>query len=175
VSINSSSPTSISATFQIASNATAGNHAVTVTTNSVTSNSVNFFVQVPSALSLVSTSSSAAINFTDANQQPAAGWLRTVTWQVVDQQGQPISATMNVADTIAVQTPNSCMVAGTITGNATTNSSGRFNDAYSLCTTVCLNSGSCQVSAAQTWTIHGVQNAATVAVTYSCSGITLIP
>src|SRR5882724_7467904 len=49
-SVSFSSGTQLTAIFQIATDAIEGNHAVTVTTNNVTSNSVNFFVQIPAKL-----------------------------------------------------------------------------------------------------------------------------
>jgi hypothetical protein len=44
----------LTADFQIASNATPGNHTVTVSFNGVPTNSENFYVQVPTSLSVVS-------------------------------------------------------------------------------------------------------------------------
>jgi hypothetical protein len=50
--VNSSSATQIQATFVIDSNAAGGNHAVTVTASGQTSSSANFYVQIPSKLSI---------------------------------------------------------------------------------------------------------------------------
>lgn len=54
VSIFSISSTQIAADFTIAANATGGNRNVTVSENGLTSNTVNFFVQIPTSLKVLS-------------------------------------------------------------------------------------------------------------------------
>lgn len=66
--VGSTNSSNIQTSFTIAANATAGNHAVTVKVNNRTSNSVNFFVQIPSKL----------LPYTDSNLAPnGIGPLRT--------------------------------------------------------------------------------------------------
>ncbi len=52
--VSNSTATQITANFAIASNATLGNHSVTVTVAGQPSNSLNFFVQKPATLSVIS-------------------------------------------------------------------------------------------------------------------------
>jgi hypothetical protein len=158
----------IQATFAVASNAPSGNHSVTVSTTQGTSNSVNFYVQVPTSLGLVSTTSQGP-----ASCNPGfAGWDRQVVWQVRDQNGQAIQTVMSVSDTIAIGSPNTCG-ASPETGNATSNSSGQFADHYSLCSTGCVG-GTCQTNASQTWTVSGrVLSSDIKSLVYTCNSITI--
>ncbi|MGH9915603.1 MAG: hypothetical protein ACRD63_09995 [Pyrinomonadaceae bacterium] len=74
------------ANFNIAANAPDGNHSVTVTVNGQTSNSLNFFVQIPFAFT--------ALSVTQANLMcdvGMTGFGAQVLYQVVDAEGQPIS------------------------------------------------------------------------------------
>lgn len=81
------------ATFTIASNATGGNHVVTVTANTLTSdNSVNFYVQIPT---LVTQDSISGVTTCDPTlctidgQPNKCGSYRTLSYQVWDQNNPP--------------------------------------------------------------------------------------
>ena len=85
-SISVSSSTQMSATFTMASTATSGNHGVTVTVASETSNSIDFFVQVPTSLSKVSITT-IADNATGGCVPPQNwGIIVDIKYQVLDQQ-----------------------------------------------------------------------------------------
>lgn len=93
----------ISANFNITSDATAGNHAVTVTSYGRTSTSLNFFVQVPTSLRRDSLSD--IIEITDDDVVDGLGVVigtdkcgayRRLVYQLMDQEGQPITAIMEV-------------------------------------------------------------------------------
>jgi IPT/TIG domain len=81
------------ATFTIANNATGGNHVVTVTANTLTSdNSVNFYIQIPT---LATQDSIAAVTTCDPTlctidgQPNKCGAYRTLSYQVWDQSNPP--------------------------------------------------------------------------------------
>jgi hypothetical protein len=168
VTRNSFSDTQIQASFAVANNAPSGNHAVTVSTAQGTSNSVIFYVQVPTQLSLVTTISQGPASCSPG----AAGWDRWVRWQVLDQNSQPIQRVMSVSDSIAIGSPNTCG-ASPQTGSTSTDSSGQFPDHYYLCSTACVG-GSCQTNATQTWTVSGyVLTADVKSITCTCNGIAI--
>jgi len=73
----------ILATFTIGSNAERDNHTVTVRVNGVSSNSVDFFVQVPTRLRRDNTGGL-------VDQQGGCGVTRTLEYTLLDQAGQPI-------------------------------------------------------------------------------------
>jgi len=107
VTITSKTNTQINTSFAIASNAGAGNHGVTVTSRGQTSNTVNFFVQVPSRLARTSISNVIVIdpgpgNIVNAFGQVVAtnvcGAYRNRVYTLVDQQGQPIVADVPVTE-----------------------------------------------------------------------------
>ena len=160
--------TQIHATFAVANNAPSGNHSVTVSTAQGTSNSVNFYVQVPTGLSLVTTTSQGPASCGEG----MAGWDRWVRWQVLDQGGQAIQRAMSVSDSINIGSPNTCG-ASPETGTASTDSSGQFADHYYLCSTGCIG-GTCQTNASQTYTVAGfVLSSDVKSIVYSCSSITI--
>ena len=97
VTYGSKSDTSITANFVVATNATAGNHSVTVTAGGQTSAAKTFYVQVPSKLSISSTGS--LITITDGNvvdyygnilRTHRCGVYRNVVSALRDQQGGTI-------------------------------------------------------------------------------------
>lgn len=126
--------------------------------------------QVATKLSLVST-----ISQGPASCSPGmAGWDRWVQWQVLDQftPAHPIQRVMPVSDSIAIGSPNTCGASPKI-GNTTTDSSGRFNDHYWLCSTGCVG-GTCQSNASQTWTVDShVLTSDVKSLVYKCNSITI--
>ena len=86
VSITSASDVQIRADFIIATNAPTGDHGVTVAVGVDTSNSVNFFVQVPNAFSGLAVTSSSEVCLLGTS-----GVLADVRYQVVDPAGNPIN------------------------------------------------------------------------------------
>ncbi|MFN2455318.1 MAG: hypothetical protein ABR577_13975 [Pyrinomonadaceae bacterium] len=95
VTFNSNSELSVS--FQITPDATAGNHAVTVTTAGLVSNSVNFFVQVPRSLQLAITGGLMTPVNEDVRDLGGhlvatnqCGVYRNYGYYLLDQQGQRI-------------------------------------------------------------------------------------
>ncbi len=87
VTINSKTNTQIQASFAISSTAPTGDHAVTVTASGQTSNSVNFFVQVPTYFT--PTNAGTALNTFCA---PNQAFYAYVDYQVSDQLMNSISA-----------------------------------------------------------------------------------
>lgn len=85
VSVVSITSTRITADFIIAADAMDGNHAVTITISGQTSNSNNFFVQIPFAITAVSVSPADGDCPTGLT-----GYAAQVLYQVVDQERQPI-------------------------------------------------------------------------------------
>lgn len=85
--VGSTSSSNIQTSFTIAANATAGNHAVTVTITGRTSKSLNFFVQVPTSLSVVSVSVLSTGTSGDHGCSPGQdfGIRVAVDYQVLDQ------------------------------------------------------------------------------------------
>lgn len=82
----------ILATFTIAADAAAGNHAVTVKVKTQTSdNSVNFFVQIPTKLRRDSISDL-------IDQQGGCGATKTVNYSLLDQAGQVIAEDLAVSE-----------------------------------------------------------------------------
>jgi hypothetical protein len=93
-SVQSSSSTSLSVNLNISANATPGDHGVTVTTSGKTSNSVNFFVQVPTSLRRDSIS---GVN----DQQGGCGATRTLAYHLLDQEGAEISSGDSLKETFS--------------------------------------------------------------------------
>src|SRR6185436_3820229 len=93
-SVQSSSSSSLSVTLTIASNATAGNHGVTVTSSGKSSNSENFFVQVPTSLSRDSIS---GLN----DQSGGCGATKTLVYHLVDQEEALISSGATLKETFS--------------------------------------------------------------------------
>lgn len=100
VTRNSFSDTQIQASFAVASNAPSGNHSVTVSTTQGTSNSVNFYVQVPNHLQVVS----------DING-PLSGCTniigRLITFRVVDPNSNTVGI-VPVKESFSNLSSNSC-------------------------------------------------------------------
>ncbi len=86
VTINSKSDTQIQASFEISATAPAGNHSVTVTADGQTSNSVNFFVQVPTFFTALN-----AVSVLNTTCSASSGFFADVSYQVTDQLGNTIT------------------------------------------------------------------------------------
>jgi hypothetical protein len=136
-------------------------------------------VQVPTSLKLVGTMGQGTESTcTYGNSQQGAGYYRRVTWQVLDQNGQPILiSSMRVQDSLAnAGGTNTCgfPANGGRTGTGYTDSNGEFPDTYSICSSACLNGGNCQSTENQTWTVAGyVLSSDVKKVVYTCTGITI--
>lgn len=89
----------ILATFTIAANAEVGNHAVSVKVGNQPSNSVNFFVQVPTRLRRDSISAL-------MNQQGGCGATKTLEYTLLDQAGEVIAEDLTVDEVLSNFTSN---------------------------------------------------------------------
>jgi hypothetical protein len=136
-SVQSGSDTLITVNFAIVGSATPGNHAVTVTTDGGggrTSNSINFFVQVPTALQVLSANLSSGLPNGCTMSPPTIGTQLNIRYQVLDQSNQPIVALMPLREDltmltiIGVQNPNSDRFDVPVTSSGNTEASGRFTD-----------------------------------------------
>jgi hypothetical protein len=136
-SVQSVSDTLITVNFDIVVSATPGNHAVTVTTDGGggrTSNSINFFVQVPTALQLLSANLSSGLPNGCTMSPPTIGTQLNIRYQVLDQSNQPIVALMPLREDltmltiIGVQNPNSDRIDVPVTSSGNTEASGTFTD-----------------------------------------------
>lgn len=166
----SNGDTQIQASFTISSSATGGNASVTVTANGQTSNSVNFYIQIPTSVAVLNTVSQGQ----GSCPSGLAGWVRVVTLQLRDQQGSAIQYPgISVSDQISSGSPNTCFLNSYQTGTGGTDSNGSWTDTYSICSTVCPNNGSCQTDATQTWTANGITVAQAVPIVYACNSITV--
>jgi hypothetical protein len=103
-----------------------------------------------------------------------AGWSRTVTMQLQDQNGNPIAVSgITMADQITVSTSNNALgIGNTSTGSHNTNSSGQWPDTYFVCSSVCPGSTG-QTDAIQSWTWSGAPLPHSNVVVYECSSITV--
>ncbi|HYK88554.1 MAG TPA: IPT/TIG domain-containing protein, partial [Acidobacteriota bacterium] len=198
VTINSASDTQIQASFAISASAAGGNGPVTLTASGQTSDSINFFVQIPTSLSIVAGTSSTtpeASCTTTVAGQPATGCgvTRSFTYQVNDQDtpAQPIEAAgLQVWDAISVTSPNNLGISGvatTCTGtaagtnngpcNVTTNSLGQFEETpgLSVCSTVCRVNNACTTGGPTNanQTVHVGPSTITQSPSYYCDHITV--
>jgi hypothetical protein len=94
VTVSSATSTQISASFIIATDAAAGNHSVTVTVSGQTSNAVNFFVQVPTSLSVLSVVALPTGTSGDYGCTPSEdfGIQASVNYRVNDQSGVAVAS-----------------------------------------------------------------------------------
>jgi len=133
VTLNSVSETQIVATFDVSTTAPAGNHSVTATRNGQTSNSVNFFVQVPTSLSGPAMGAKVTYSGTelrDCFDQPVTpvfyGYSRCPDYVVLDQASVRIDAAMVIREDVTVQATNVGLTSHT--GDGATDSTGLFKD-----------------------------------------------
>lgn len=186
VTINSATNTQIQASFAISTTAPAGDHAVTAMASGQTSNSVNFFVQVPTSLSIVpgTDSTTAETACTTSGGLAGCGGTRTFRYQVNDQVGQAIQASMEFWDTIATTSPNNLNLQSyntTCPGNTGpcgvfTFPDGTLSETLTVCAPACKSGNLCitagSTGADQVWHIAG--NALTSDVkhlSYQCNRI----
>jgi hypothetical protein len=187
------SDTLIYGTFQVSSKAAGGNQGVTVTTTAGTSNSVNFYVQIPTSLSVVAGSNSTTSEAScTTGGSTGCGMSRSFNYQVNDQGGNAIQVVnMPVGDVICNTSTNQLNLqsytttCGGNTGscwgtagpcNKYTNASGQFPDNLNFCSLACYSSGACctdgSTVANQTWTVAGYALSSDVkTLTYQCNSI----
>jgi hypothetical protein len=194
VTVSSATNTQIQASFNVSSSAPAGNHSVTVTASGQTSNSVNFFVQVPTSLSIVpgTDHTTPETGCTTSGGLSGCGVTRTFMYQVNDQSGQPIQVGgMAFGDIICNTSTNQLNLQGyaTTCGGMTsscwgtsgpcsqvTNSSGQFQETITVCAPACKPSGVCttagQTIANVTWYVNGQALSSDVkAYSYQCNKV----
>ena len=174
---NTWSDTQIGVTFQVGSNAYSGKHSnVTVTTPQGTSNTTNFYVQVPYSASYISSISQGSLSQAQCTALGApagsAGYQRLVTLQLQDNRPAGIYVSgVTVADTLTPP-PGNAFGMGTATGSTPTDSSGEWPDQYYVCTTACPGSGA-QVVVPQSWTANNMQMGHVNSIVYKCTSITI--
>ena len=168
---DSQSDTQIVVDLTLATNGTLGNNQITVTASQQTSKAVNFFIQTPTSLSIVSGSASGAEGLCTSN---ACGTIIMFQYQVMDQDSpaQPIKASMSMWDSFGSFSPDGLNMQGvqlntTCTFDNKTNSGpcgvstqpdGTFKEgALGACSTVCYVNGACTTGGPsdvpQTWHI----------------------
>jgi hypothetical protein len=169
--------TQIQATFAVASNAPSGNHSVTVSTAQGTSNSVNFYVQVPYSATFISQISATTLTQAQCaslgGPPGSAGYERWVTLELRDSAGQVIQRSgVTVADQLTPSTPNDLGIGSGTTGSTGTDSAGRWPDHYYVCSTACpASSGQSNVN--QSWTANATQLGHVNLAIYKCNSITV--
>lgn len=158
VTLNSVSQTQIVATFDVSTSAPAGNHSVTATVTSQTSNSVNFFVQVPSSLSGPEMGAKIVYHgdeLRDCFNQLVApvffGYSRCADYTVLDQAGISIRAEMEVREEVVVQDTNVSVTSHI--GEGATDSTGLFKDFLAFGSSTAAPSASAFVISRQTLSV----------------------
>jgi hypothetical protein len=153
--ITVSSSTSMSATFSVDANATAGDRNVTVTVNSQTSNSKTFTVQVPDRLRVVGDTGDGVL----ASCQTVHG--RRITYQIADSSAShsAITQAISVEEALDNLTTNTCGNGQPSASScAPADDSGQFIDQISVaptCSSValsnCSSNPSCGYEYTQRW------------------------
>jgi hypothetical protein len=183
------SGTQITANFTAAS--TGGSQSVTVTVNSETSNSVNFFDQIATSLSIVTgTDSTTKESTCSTSKGTDCGVARTFHYQVNDQATppQPIEYYgLQVWDSFATPSYNglglgfttTCTPFGKTNGGpcgVVTNASGQFAENLNDCSTVCYSGSACVTGSSsaytqvkQTW--HVDTHPIVQSITYYCNRV----
>lgn len=143
------------------------------------SNSVNFYVQVPTGSAITETLVSHALS---SGASPCAtgqaGWYRQVQKIVTDQGGSNVVvAGQNLNEIITIGTPNNLNITGTQTGTATTDANGNFDDTFYVCSAQCPSSSG-QTDATQAISDvpppgGGPYNLSPNSLVYECTGITV--
>ncbi len=155
---------------------------------------VDCTVQIPTSLSIVTGTDSTTTegSCTTAGGLAGCGVTRTFTYQVNDQNGQPITAAnLPVGDVICNTSTNQLNLlgynttCGGMTGscfgtpgpcNKFTDANGQFPEILGFCAPACKSSGTCttagQTIANQTWTVAGIQLSSDVkSISYQCNKI----
>lgn len=136
--VRSSNDTTLVADLTVAANAAAGNHLISASAGGQTSNSVNFYIQVPTSIAFNSVSV-LPDGISGAVGCPGSAWSGIkvdIKYQVLDQNspGQPIQSsnmTPHEQGTLFSGTPynnNIGPVSGYPTSSATTASDGTYHD-----------------------------------------------
>jgi hypothetical protein len=138
--IQAAPPSQILCDFQIAQNASPGNHKVTVSVAGQTSNSMNFFVQVPTRVTINNPGSLVTIdpgpgNIVDLSGQtintvPVCGAYQNFTYQLADQNGNAIQEQGTVDETVTVVSGPANL--DTHTSSAAANEAGQFGDTQGM-------------------------------------------
>src|SRR5262249_47422843 len=124
----------ITVNFAIVESATPGNHTVTVTAGGQTSNRINFFVQVPTSVQVISASLSSTLPNGCTMSPPTIGTQLNVRYQLLDQSGAGIAAAMPLKEDVTqltileVQNPNFDVIGKNVTPSGNTNNDGTFID-----------------------------------------------
>ncbi len=190
MTISSANNTQIQASFAISTTAPTGNHSVTVTAAGQSSNGANFFVQVPTSLSIVpgTDSTTAEATCSAGSFGTGCGVTRSFTYQVNDQEtpAQPIQAAgLQIWDEVNTTSPNSLGLTGYTTTcsppntgpcGVTTNSVGQFLElSLGACSTVCRVNNACTTggptNANQIW--HVGSSTITQSVSLYCDRVTV--
>ncbi len=190
VNITSSTTGTIHAGFVIDIAAPSGNHSVTVTANGLSSNSVNFFVQVPTSLSIVpgTDSTTPEASCSAGSFGTGCGVTRSFTYQIKDQDNPPQAiqaAGLQIWDEVNTTSPNNlgltgytttCSPANTGPCGVTTNSVGQFLElSLGACSTVCRVNNACTTggptNANQIW--HVRSSTITQSVSLYCDRVTV--
>jgi hypothetical protein len=158
VANSSVSDTQISVNFQVASNAPSGNHTVTVSTAVGTSNSVNFYVQVPSLVQVISNSTTAVTCTLNGNTTNAC--LRLLRYQVKDQEStpQPIPVVAMIIDEYIHLQTNGCQTGAPTAGSWQTDNTGSMPannpDGIGTCSGLCNGGTACTEAWYQKFTVY---------------------
>ncbi|MFB3924277.1 MAG: Ig domain-containing protein [Terriglobia bacterium] len=169
-----STDTSIKSYFLIQASAPGGNHSVTVTTNGGTSNSVNFYVQIPTTAVKYSDTGVSESQCTLVGGGTGCGSGRDIKWQFKDQRTptpQPISAVLNIYDTITIGPPDDFHFANLPPNTTCPNNTGPCDvytgsdgitglDHNDFCSASCISGGACidpglTTVVTQTWHANG--------------------
>jgi IPT/TIG domain/Bacterial Ig-like domain (group 2) len=155
--VNSATNTSISVTLHVDSNAPSGNHSVTVTAGGQRSGSVNFYVQVPGEVKVISNTTTTVDCTLGGNTTHAC--LRLLRYQVLDQEHPPQSipvVAMIINEYIHLQN-NGCQTGGPTAGSWETDSSGSMPadnpDGVGTCSGLCNGGTGCTESWYQKFTV----------------------
>ena len=147
VIITNKTANQLTASFDIALNATAGDHNVTVTSNNQTSNSKTFCVRVPHHLVVVSDPPNLGV----PNCAIGTPVARSITFRVVDSNGNSVGA-VQVKENFVSVSFNTCRADGMGPEPSpcqTTDTSARFTDNISVnCNIV---NGSCGYNTTDQW------------------------
>jgi hypothetical protein len=132
--VSTSNSVEIRANFQVAANASTGNHTVTVKINNMTSNSVNFFVQVPTSLATDFEGSPQNYNggsVPGTDIQVCYGYVKILTYTMLDQNGLPIRAATTASENVQVIRTN--IGSQNVQKTSSVDTNGQFSDYVGLC------------------------------------------
>lgn len=132
-------------------------------------------VAAPYSSQIVSTIQNNALSSGQSPCAPGyAGWIRVVNKVVTYQSGAAVAiAGQALTETVTLQSPNDLLIGSVATGNATTDSSGGFQDTLYVCSSVCpASSGSTVAQQQISDSVNGTSyNLTPNTFTYQCSGM----